>query len=69
MYLVLTIVFILVAAWLVWVPVREYRHAQATGQPRLPFSRMLLRMVVAGCVLGIGIMLFLFWFSINRATI
>ncbi|MBW3622926.1 MAG: hypothetical protein KY468_05890 [Armatimonadetes bacterium] len=59
MYLVLSIVLILIGAWLVWVPWREYRHAQATGAHRLPFSRMLLRMVVAGCVMGIGVMVYL----------
>ena len=51
--------FLLVAVWLVWVPVREYRHAQATGAHRISFSRMLLRMIVAVCLLGIGLMVYL----------
>jgi hypothetical protein len=59
MYLFVTLLFALAGAWLVWVPWREYRHAEATGAPRLPFSRMLLRWVVAGCVLGIGGMVYL----------
>lgn len=54
-----SILFILIGAWLVWVPWREYRHAQATGQQRVSFSRMLMRMTVAGCVIGIGVLVFL----------
>jgi hypothetical protein len=51
--------FLAAAVWLVWVPVSEYRHAVAAGTPRLPFSRMLLRLVVAGCVCLIGLALLL----------
>jgi hypothetical protein len=51
------LIFVIVAAWLVWVPVQERRRAAATGREELTFSRMLLRIIVAFCVLGIGGML------------
>jgi hypothetical protein len=52
--------FLGAGAWLVWVPWSEVRHAAVTGRPRLPFSRMLLRLVVAGCVLMLGLMSLLY---------
>ncbi len=45
-----------VGLWMAWVPWREHHHATRTGEARLSFSRMLLRMMAAGCVLAIGAM-------------
>jgi hypothetical protein len=52
------IIILIVAAWMISVPVSEYRHATQTGEQRLPFSQMLLRMGAAFSILMIGLMVF-----------
>jgi hypothetical protein len=40
------------------VPWSEYRHASRTGEPRLPFSQMILRIGAAFSILMVGLMVF-----------
>lgn len=42
------------AGWIVAEPIRRRRQAELEGSHGLPFSRMLMRMVAAGCVAGIA---------------
>ncbi|MGQ9525033.1 MAG: hypothetical protein ACUVTZ_09370 [Armatimonadota bacterium] len=44
------------AGWIVAEPIRRRRQAEREGSHGLPFSRMLMRIVSAGCVVGIALL-------------
>lgn len=56
---VLGILGLAVAAWIIAEPFLRAREAKRTGTPSLPFSRMLIRMVVAFCVACIVLLMVL----------
>jgi len=50
----LAAVLTILAGWIVAEPIRRRRQAELEGSHGLPFSRMLMRMIAAGCVVGIA---------------